>query len=109
MFVEDLHAFVDDFGVTCAFTRGATPVASFKAIFDAPPTETAVYDRSFYDEKFYSARVLGQELVLTAVATDAISLEPHDAIVLNSITYYVSYTEPDGTGMMLIHLSLNKV
>jgi len=107
--IEDLHQFVADFGVDCTFTRASTTVATAKAIFDAPPIESAVYDRSFYDEKFYAATVLGQNRMLYAVLADVAAVRSNDSIILDAVTYYVSHVEPDGTGMMFIHLSLNTV
>lgn len=108
MFSEDLSFFLEDFGVDCTFTRNSTPVASAKLILDNLPVETGVYDRSFYDEKFYSAKVLGRNIVLYAIASEVADVRPNDTATINGTAMYVHYIEPDGTGMTLIHLSFDR-
>lgn len=109
MFTEDLSAFLNDFGVEIAFRRGSTSLFSTMTILDAPPIEMAVYDRSFYDEKFYAARTTGAKVQLLAVATEVSTLQVNDIATVNGEDWYVTSLEPDGTGFMTIHISANQV
>jgi hypothetical protein len=109
MFVEDLSIFFQDFALLVGFVRDGVQVAAANMILDAVPTETAVYDRSFYDEKFYSAKVSGQHVTLYGVAADLANVRVNDTTNVNGDTWYVIGFDPDGTGLMTVHLSLSKV
>lgn len=109
MFAEDLSVFVNDFGIDVTFQRGLTTLFTAKLIYDAPPSEVAIYDRSFYDETFYEARVAGADVTLLGVATGITGLQLDDVAPINSVNWYVIGISPDGTGMVSITLSLNKV
>lgn len=108
MFAEDLTVFLQDFGIDVAFKRGATPLLTTRLILDAPAIEAALYDRSFYDEKFYSARVIGANVQLLGVASDLATLQRNDTATLSSGDWFVIGLEPDGTGLMTVHLSIHR-
>lgn len=109
MIAEDLSLFVKDFGVTVTVTRGAVVLRTIKAIFDDAPFTTAVYDRSFYDEKHYDASVTGSNPVLQCLASDAADLRLNDKATLAGKDYFVATIEPDGTGMCFVNLSLHRI
>lgn len=108
MFQEDLTQFFRDFGISIPFKRVTTPLVTATLILDAPANEIAVYDRSFYDEKFYDARVIGAKVTLLGVAAEIASLQPNDIGTINGIDWFVVGLEPDGTGMMTLHLSIDR-
>jgi hypothetical protein len=107
-FVEDLTIFFDDFGIDVAFKRGSTSLLTATVILDAPADELAVYDRSFFDEKFYAARVTGAKVSLLAIASEVASLQLNDTGTINGSDWYVIGLEPDGTGLMSLHLSIHR-
>jgi hypothetical protein len=107
MFIEDLTVFFKDFGVEVIFKRGVTTLFTPNPmmIFDAPPTEVNVYDRSFYDEKFYEARVQGKDVRLQGIETELVGLQLNDVATVGGHDWYVIAIEPDGTGLTVIRLS----
>ena len=109
MITEDLAAFVADFGISVPFRRVSTPVVTITAILDAPNSEIEAYDRSFYDEKHYAAKVRTQDAMLTAVATDTVLLQKNDIATINAVDWYITGIEPDGTGMVSIIISKHQV
>lgn len=109
MFAEDLSIFFEDFGIDVVFTRAAAPVATAKLILNAPASEIAVYDRSFYDEKFYEARATGAKIELHGIATELLSVEQNDTATINGFDYRVFDIQPDGTGLMDVVLSIHSV
>lgn len=109
MFEEDLTVFFDDFGIDIPFKRETTPLFTSKLILDSPSSDIAVYDRSFYDKEFYEARVQGQNVHLLGIAAEVGSLEPNDIATVNGVEWFVVLTEPDGTGLIGIRLSTDRV
>jgi hypothetical protein len=108
MFTEDLTAFLDDFGIEVAFKRVTTPLFTATVILDSPADELAAYDRSFFDEKFYAAKVTGSKVHLLGIASDVASLQLNDIGTINGLDWYVIGLEPDGTGLISIHVSIHK-
>lgn len=109
MFAEDLQQFVRDFGIEAVFSRSSIEILTARGILDAPTQEVAVYDRSFYDEKFYSAKVLGAEILFYGLASELAVLQPNDAALVEGVNYFVVSAQADGTGMMFVFLSLNRI
>jgi hypothetical protein len=108
MFIEDLSAFFEDFGIAIPFKRIAAPLVTATLILDAPASEIAIYDRSFYDEKFYEARVIGANVTLLGIASEIGILQLNDIATINSAEWFVIGLEPDGTGLMTLHLSIHR-
>lgn len=108
MFTEDLTQFFRDFGISIPFKRVTTPLVTATLILDSPANEIAVYDRSFYDEKFYEARVIGAKVTLLGIAAEIAQLQSNDIGTINGSDWYVVGLEPDGTGLMTLHLSTDK-
>lgn len=108
-FVENLADFLTDFGISVAFKRVATPLLTSTLILNAPPEAVAIYDRSFYDEKFYEASVRLQDVELLGVESALTALQLNDIATVNSVEWYVTGIIPDGTGMVAITLSINTV
>jgi hypothetical protein len=106
-FTEDLTIFFEDFGIEVAFKRVSTPLFTATVILDAPADELATYDRSFFDEKFYAAKVTGAKVTLHAIASEVASLQLNDKATINGADWYVIGLEPDGTGLMSLHLSIH--
>lgn len=109
MIAEELELFLADFGVEVVFTRGGNPVTTATAIYDAPASEINVYDRSFYDEKFYEARLQGSSVTLLAVEADLVNVAAGDTATINAVGWVVTSKEPDGTGLITIRLSLHSI
>jgi hypothetical protein len=109
MFVEDLGAFLEDFGIEVVFTRAGDEIATSTLIHDAPMSEINVYDRSFYDEKFYEARVQGSAVNLLGVAASLSEVQVGDVATVNAVDWYVITKEPDGTGFVTLRLSANSI
>jgi hypothetical protein len=108
MFTEDLGAFFADFGISVVFKNGATTVATATMIFDAPTSEILVHDRSFYDAKFYEAKAQGQAVSLHGSQADIANVAVgFKATPTGQGDWYVIAIEPDGTGLVTIHLSGN--
>lgn len=104
--VEDLGDFFEDHGISVAFVNGVTPVATATMIFDNPTSETVFYDRSFYDEKHYEAKVQGTDPTLHGVMADVAAVAVgHKATPAGQGDWYVTAIEPDGTGLVTIVLS----
>lgn len=108
MFTEDLTIFFQDFGIEIAFRRDTTPLVTATLILDSPASELAVYDRSFYDEKFYNARVIGAKVSLLGIASEIATLQVNDIGTINGSDWFVIGLEPDGTGLMTLHLSTDR-
>lgn len=109
MFEEDLTIFFGDFGIEITFKRGTTPLFTSKLILDSPSSDIAIYDRSFYDKEFYEARVQARNVHLLGIEAEVGTLEPNDIATVNSIEWFVILTEPDGTGLIGIRLSTDRV
>jgi hypothetical protein len=111
MFAENLAQFfdTDDHGVAVVLKRGATVLRTINAIFNSPAQEVAIYDRSFYDEKFYSSQVAVNSPQLQCRTVDVSDLRANDTATIGSDVYYIMYHEPDGTGVSNVFLSLNQV
>jgi hypothetical protein len=109
MFTENLSAFFADFGVTVTIKRGVTVLRTITAIFTSAAQELAVYDRSFYDEKFYSAKVSLTNPLLECQTVDVADTRLNDTCTVNGVDYYVRHGEADGTGISLLFLSLDQV
>lgn len=108
MFVEDLTIFFDDFGISVPFKRVTTPLVTATLILDSPASDLAIYDRSFYDEKFYNARVIGAKVSLLGIASEVATLQVNDIGTINGSDWFVIGLEPDGTGLMTLHLSIDR-
>jgi len=109
MFAEDLGLFFEDFGIEVTFSRAGDPVATTTLIRDAPMSETNVYDRSFYDEKFYEATVQGSDVTLLGIEDHLADVRIGDVATVNTVNWFVASKEPDGTGLATIRLSLNSI
>jgi hypothetical protein len=106
-FTENLNQFFDtrDFGEVAVWNATRT----FNAIFNSPEETIQVYDRSFYDQKFYSAEVAVNQVTIECKTTDAASITVNNTVVIRSTTYYVMYVNTNGLGTSLIHLSLDPI
>lgn len=119
MFTENLEQFfvTTDFGVPVVFKRGTSTLRTINAIFDSPASEISVYDRSFYDEKFYSAKDSANKPTLLVRTSQRQGIELNDIALVSTVaegtttvvSYFITFWEDDGTGLTLIHLSLDAV
>jgi hypothetical protein len=109
MFAEDLTIFFKDFGIEIVFSRSSVEIATSTLILDSPSSDQAIYDRSFYDEKFYEARVQQSTVRLLGIQAEVAAVEINDTATVNGQDWYVIETEPDGTGLITIHLSENQI
>lgn len=109
MISEDLAAYISDFGVSVIFKRVTTTLFTRMCLLDGPASEIEAYDRSFYDEKHYSAKVQTTDTRLTAVGTEVIGLQKNDIATIAAVDWRVTGIEPDGTGMVTIVISKHQV
>jgi hypothetical protein len=130
MITEDLGAFLADFGEEFEFVReieessssspessssssssssSTTSVVTATLIWDAPPFEFNAYDRSFYDEKFYDASGVMSKARALGVESELIAVDINDRITRSGENWYVIGKVPDGTGMMTVGFSHQRV
>jgi hypothetical protein len=104
-FTEDLDQFFEtnDFGEEAAWTGSGS--RTFNCIFNSPEETIQVYDRSFYDQKFYSADVAVNQVTIECKTTDTVGFALNDVIVVRSSTYYIMFVNGNGLGTSLVHLS----
>lgn len=107
MFEENLRQFVADFGVDAIFSRDGSDYATIRVLYEAPPDEMALYDRSFYDEKFYGLKLASNQVAVFGVAEDLAQLAEGDGCQINGEDYIVQIAKTDGTGFALVALSRN--
>lgn len=114
MFIEDLDEFfdTDDFAEDAVLVLSAGPPAvtrTIPVIWEQTQGKVSVYDRSFYDEKFYSAIVETAKPFLTCKTSDAAGITRNMPIRLRGNTYYC-FNAPidDGFGVSLIFISEDK-
>ena len=105
MIVEDLNAFVADFGEDYLFTRSSVPVVTARMIRDAPPFEFSAHDRSFFDSRNYEVTGVVSEVKLLGVEAILDPIQVNDVTNFGGKDWYVITKIPDGIGMAVLGLS----
>lgn len=113
-FTERLDLFFDtrDFGDEAVWSDESSPtpnLRSFNCIFNSPEETIQIYDRSFYDQKFYSGDVAVNNVSIECKTTDTASMRRNQPITVRGVTYYILFVNTNGLGTSLIHLSLDQV
>lgn len=111
-FAENLAPFFElkDFGEIAVWSNEASPVPAlhtFNCIFNSPEETIQIYDRSFYDQKFYSADVSVNQISLECKTTDVAGMRVNQPITIRSTMYYIMFVNSNMLGTSLIHLSLD--
>ena len=112
-FVEDLPAFFElaDFAENAVFTTVVGPPATtitVPVIFEQSDSGIAIYDRSFYDEKFYAAAVESDKPFLTCQTSQVQALRRNMTLTIRGVSYYVFAIKSDGQGISAIFISKDK-
>ena len=98
MFIEDLDQYLNDFGQRLYISFQAGGVKEFQAIFD----------NAYFNPELGEMDLKISQPRLTCKESDTLRMQKGDMIKINSKVHYVLKILPDGTGMAVITLSLNK-
>lgn len=111
MMTEDLTDFFDleDFAEEATFTLANSTTVVAAVIFELNEGKIAVYDRSFYDEKFYSAIADTQKAFFTCMTSQVSGVTRNTPVVLRGQPWFV-FGAPldDGNGISLMFLSKDR-
>ena len=101
----------DDFAEEAVFTITTAPMVTrtVNVIFEQHDGEIAIYDRSFYDEKFYSAIVETGKPFITCLTENLAGVKRNTPLQLRGKQWYV-FKGPidDGFGISLIFVSKDR-
>lgn len=112
---QDLDAMIDtdDFGEEAVFTvpdpddpPDGTTTKTINVIYETAEGASGIYDRSFFDEKFYQLIVDTQKAFFLAKTSDCADIKRNTPVTFRSTQYYV-FKAPlsDGFGISIMFIS----